>query len=187
MSRKHKANLQPPSEAHRSFWTRHYQGRNDRAQLLLSSPHIAWHWYSKHKMLCWSRISLKLPGNKASMRKPEQRYVFSAWQDKLTSVMFEMYISMMSLYTSDSGTRDWILAGPGLGYISLQDQELLLSCIRCCNILHHLTSLVHGLQASLPPSPNYLNKQPGHIYDSLKIMMTWPKSFYSDILAVYWA
>lgn len=91
----------------------------------------------------------------------------------------------MSLYKPDSGIRDWILAGPGLGYISLQDQEFLLSCIRCCNILHHLTSLIHGLRASLPPSPNYLNKQSGHISDSLKIMMTWPKSVYSDMLAVY--
>lgn len=71
---------------------------------------------------------------------------------------------------------------------SLQDHELLLSCIRCCNTLPCLLSLGHRLHVSLPPpDPNYLNKQPGHISDSLKIMMTWPWLACSDFLAVYWA
>lgn len=55
-------------------WTRHWQARSDCVQLLLSSPSIAWHWCSKTKMFCWSRLSLKLSGKKGLVRKSEQRY-----------------------------------------------------------------------------------------------------------------
>lgn len=186
MSRKHKANLQPPSEAYRGLDQALSRKKWPCTAAPITPTYCLTLIQQTQNALLIQDIS-KIARQQGLMREPEQTYDSTAWQDELTSVMFEMCISMMSLYTPDSGTRDWILAGPGLGYISLQDQELLLSCIKCCNILHHLTSLVHGLQASLPPSPNYFNKQPGHIYDSLKIMMIWPKSFYSDILAVSWA
>lgn len=184
--REHKANPQQHSPVHGGP----NQALPCKQWLCTAAPMVpTYHWelMQQNQNLVLIHHLSKLPGTKASWG--DQLFGLARWAHNggmwnVHNALSRCHFTSPLLSPGAESLRNQI---PG-HVQSLQDHELFLSCIRCCNTLPCLLSLGHRLHVSLPPpDPNYLNKQPGHISDSLKIMMTWPWLACSDFLAVYWA
>lgn len=121
------------------------------------------------------------------IRKSEQMYNSLAWEGKFTLVVFEICIlhyhdvTLHPCYWHQGLHPGRIRPWPHAEHQLARPPSPLYSMLQYTSSPHWSSPQT----ANIPPSPNYLNKQPGHSSGSLKIMVTWPWLAYSDILAVY--